>query len=167
MRKRIQRYQSMLQNCKSLPYGRTGEAYEEAADAAEAVYGIWQEIRQLLLQIMTQKSAVTVKREMMERDAQQQDEAYVEKRGYRMKVREAQIQIDQFEEYLNSPEIVEKANRLKKLQEELRKISEESSQLDIELAVLEENVNGSGGNAGEKRRVAERDSAGDKTAELF
>ena len=54
-----------------------------------------------------------------------------------MKVREAQIQIDQFEEYLNSPEIVEKAKRLKKLQEELRKISEESSQLDRELAVLE------------------------------
>lgn len=132
-----QRYQSMLQNCKSLPYGRTEEAYEEAADAAEAVYGIWQEIRQLLLQIMTQKSAVTVKQEIMERDAEQQDEAYVEKRGYRMKVREAQIQIDQFEEYLNSPEIVEKAKRLKKLQEELRKISEESSQLDRELAVLE------------------------------
>ena len=70
-----QKYQSMLQNCKSLPYGRTEESYEEAADAAETVYGIWQEIRQLLLQIMTQKSAADVKQEMIERDTEQQDEA--------------------------------------------------------------------------------------------
>ena len=133
-----QKYQSMLQICKGLPYGRTEEAYEEAADAAETVYGIWQEIRQLLLQIMTQKSAVTVKQEMMERDAEQQDEAYIEKRGWSMKVKEVQIQIGQMEEYLNSPEIVEKANRLKKLWEELRQINEESRQLDRDLAVLEE-----------------------------
>ena len=132
-----QKYQRMLQKCKGLPYGRTEEAYEEAADAAEAVYGIWQEIRQLLLQIMSQKSAGVAKQEMIERDTEQQDEAYVEKRGCSMKVKEVQIQIDQFEEYLNSPEIVEKANRLKKLREELRRISEESNQLNRELAVLE------------------------------
>lgn len=36
------------------------------------------------------------------------DDAFVEHRSYRKKVEECEIRIRQWEEYLNSPEIVEK-----------------------------------------------------------
>ena len=120
-----QKYQAMLQQCKGFPYGRTGEAYEEAGDAAAEYLRIWQEVRTELLQIRTDRGNCLDKEEQMARDEQALDDAFVEKRGYVTKVREFDIQIRQYEEYLSRPEIAEKANRLKQLKRELEEISQE------------------------------------------
>ena len=60
----------------------------------------------------------------------------MDQRNYSTKVKECDIQIRKFEDYLNRPEIVEKANRLKELRRELNQISEESNSLSRDLAVL-------------------------------
>ncbi len=135
-----QKYQNMLQKCKPFPYGRTEEAYSEVLEAAEEYRRIWQEIRQNLLQIAAKKSNAVLKRDVIERDEQQLDDAFVEKRGYSIRVKEFEIQIQQYEEYLSRPDIAEKANRLKELREELRQINEDMFSLREELAVLRERL---------------------------
>lgn len=131
-----QKYQNMLQKCKEFPYGRTEDAYDEVLEAAEEYRHIWQEIRGSLLQIETEKNNAALKREAAERDEQQMDDAFVEKRGYGLKIQEFDIQIRQYEEYLNRPDVAEKANRLKVLREELKQIDAEAISLREDLAVL-------------------------------
>ena len=126
----------MLQKCKAFPYGRTEEAYEEARDAAEEYQSIWQEVRQNLLQIITDKSSCESKQDAIARDEQQMDDAFIEQRNYITKRKEVEIQIRQLEEYLNRPDIAEKANRLKQLWEELRKIKDQINDIGKDLAVL-------------------------------
>ena len=126
----------MLQKCKEFPYGRTEDAYDEVLEAAEEYRHIWQEIRGSLLQIATEKNNAALKREAAERDEQQMDDAFVEKRGYGLKIQEFDIQIRQYEEYLNRPDVAEKANRLKVLREELKQIDAEVISLREDLAVL-------------------------------
>ena len=53
------------------------------------------------------------------------DDAFVEKRFCSTKMKEYDIQISQYEEYLNSPEMKEKALRLKALREKLGNITRE------------------------------------------
>ena len=66
------------------------------------------------------------------------DEAFAEKDKYGTKVKQFDIQIHQYEEYLNRPDIAEKAKRLKELREELKGINEESFSLSQEIAVLKD-----------------------------
>lgn len=129
-------YQSVLQACKPFPYGRTEHAYREAMDALEAYRSICQEISQCLLKLENEKEAGMTQKEAIEEYQVRMDDAFLERDKYSTKVRQSDIQIRQYEEYLNRPDVVEKANRLKKLWEELALITEESGALREELAVL-------------------------------
>lgn len=121
--KKNQQYQEVLKLCRMLPYGRTAEAYEEACDAAEEYGKIWQGVRQELLYIQVEQGNCRDRKEQMERYSDDLDEAFSEKKTYSIRAKECEIQIRQLEEYLNSPELVEKANRLRQLKEELEAIS--------------------------------------------
>lgn len=134
------RYQTMLQQCRTFPYARTREAYEEVSDAIEEYQRIWQEVRGNLLQLGTERSNCRYKEEQIADHEQAMDEAFVEKRTYSTRVKELEIQIQQYEDYLNQPEIVEKANRLKEIREELERINEECSQLSQDLVRLDERI---------------------------
>lgn len=134
------RYQTMLQQCRAFPYARTREAYEEAGDAMEEYQRIWQEVRGTLLQLGTERSNCRYKEEQIADHEQAMDEAFVEKRTCSTRVKECEIQIQQYEDYLNQPEIVEKANRLKEIREELERIKEECDQLSRDLVRLDERL---------------------------
>ena len=136
-----QKYQVMLKKCTPFPYGRTEKAYEEALDAAGEYRRIWQEIRQNVLQMATEQNNAALKRDAMERDEQQLDDAFVEKRGYTTKRKECEIQIRQYEDYLSRPDIAEKANRLKELREELKQIERDTASLREGLAVFADRLN--------------------------
>ena len=56
------RYQTMLKQCRTFPYARTREAYEEVSDAIEEYQRIWQEVRGNLLQLGTERSNCNIKR---------------------------------------------------------------------------------------------------------
>ena len=135
-----QKYQTMLQKCKPFPYGRTEEAYEEVSDAIEEYRRVWQEVRAELLQIRAERVNCLDKEDQIARDEQAMDDAFVEKRNYSTKVKEYEIQIRQYEEYLSRPEIVEKANRLKQLKEELDRMNKECSEIGNTLVRLEERM---------------------------
>lgn len=134
-------YQDVLQKCKPFPYGRTEHAYAEAACAAEEYIRIWQEIRQHLLVIENTRTNCTTQKDVVEQAEEHMDEAFAEKNKYRTKVKQFDIQIRQYEEYLSRPDIAEKAKRLKGLREELGKINDECSSLNREVAVLKDRWN--------------------------
>lgn len=133
-------YQIMLQRCKPFPYARTKEAYEEVSGAIEEYQRIWQEVRGNLLQLGTEHSNCRYKEEQIAFDEQVMDEAFVEKRICSTRVKECEIQIQQYEDYLNRPEVVEKANRLAAIKNELEKMNKECSQLSQELVRLDERL---------------------------
>lgn len=138
--KKNQQYQTMLQKCKPFPYGRTEEAYEEANDALEEYSRIWQEIRQAMLQLQTAQENLRTEKDRKVQSEQLMDDAFAEKRSWSTKEEESKIQIRQFEEYLNRPEIAEKADRLKQLKKELEDIGSESDTLKEELVILGERL---------------------------
>lgn len=133
-------YQKILQKCKPFPYGRTKDAYEEVSEALEEYGHIWQEIRQQLLLMKNEQSKYLGAKDRVEQAEQMMDDAFVEHRSYRKKVEECEIRIRQWEEYLNSPEIVEKAGRLKQLRQELEAIETERGKLKDDLATLKERL---------------------------
>lgn len=123
-------YQEVLKICKMLPYGRTAEAYEEACGAAEEYGRIWQSIRRELLHMQTEQISCLDKKGRIDQYNDDLEEAFTEKRTYSTRAKACEIQIRQLEEYLRSPELLEKANRLKQVKEELEQIDKE---LDLKL----------------------------------
>lgn len=134
------KYQKMLQKCKPFPYGRTQEAYEEVSEALEEYGYIWQEIRQKLLLLKNEQINYRAEKDRVDQTDQMMDDAFGEHRSYRKKVEECEIRIRQWEEYLNSPEIVEKAGRLKQLKQELEEIEMNMEKLKKALTILEERL---------------------------
>ena len=132
-----QQYQEVLKVCKQLPYSRTVEAYEEAINAAEEYGRLWQCIRQELLHIQTEHSSCMDKKEQIERSNENLDAAFAEKKVYSTKAKEYEIQIRQLEEYMNSPERVEKTKRLNQVKDELKQINEKLSNLQSDMAKQE------------------------------
>lgn len=133
-----QQYQAVLQQCKPFPYGRTKAAYDEACGALEEYRLIWQEVREELQQIESARHNCIDKEDQLARGEQDLDDAFAEKRSYGTRVKEYEIQIRQYEEYLNRPDIVEKANWLKQIKAELADISEECDKLRETLVRLDE-----------------------------
>ena len=140
LQKKNEQYQEMLKLCKPFPYGRTASEYEEVMEAIDDYRKIWQEIGRILVQISAERSNVRAKEDQIARDEQAMDDAFAEKRDCSTKVKACEIQIRQYEDYLNRPEIVEKAKRLKQLRDELNDMTSEYNELGKELAVLEEQL---------------------------
>lgn len=138
--KKNRQYQTMIQKCKPFPYGRTEDAYEEASDALEEYKRVWQETRQALLRFRTAQDNLVAERDRAIQSEQLMDDAFSEKRSWSTKEKESEIQIRQFEEYLNRPEIAKKAERLKLLKKELEEIGTECEALKEDLAVLRERL---------------------------
>ncbi len=139
------RYQVMLQACRPFPYARTMEAYEEAGEAIEEYRRIWQEVREKLLQLGSERSHCGYEEDQLASDERAMDDAFAEKRVCSIRIKECEIRIQQYEDYLNRPEIVEKAKRLKEIKDVLDRLNEEYDRLkekllrlDIELKSLQE-----------------------------
>jgi len=88
--------------------------------------------RELLFRLETEKGKVLTVQEFLEQTEQIMDDAFVEKRSCRTKLKEYDIQISQYEEYLNRPEIREKAQRLKELRKEIDNINARVDELKEE-----------------------------------
>lgn len=127
-KKQIQ-YQQMLQKCKLFPYGRTEKEYQEVLSTLEEYGYLWQGCRDLILHLETTRSNLMTGQEYLEQDERILDDAFVEKRSFSTKIKECDIQISQYEAYFNSPEMKEKAQRLKELQEKIRNIVDEKEKL--------------------------------------
>lgn len=135
-----EQYQIMLKQCRMFPYARTGEAYEEAEESAEEYKRIWQDVRGNLVQLGTERGNRRHSEEQIAMAEQAMDDAFVEKRGYGTRVQACDLQIQQLEEYLNRPENIEKAKRLKEINEELERLNGAWRQVKDELVRLEERI---------------------------
>lgn len=133
-------YQQMLRQCRPFPYGRTDEEYEEAADALEEYGRIWQNCRELLAQIDRNRESIADQEDRIGREEENLDHASTEKQRCTVEKGGCEVQIRQYEEYLNRPEIRERAIRLEQLNRELDGIREDCEQLRIETAKLSDRV---------------------------
>lgn len=125
-------YQMMLKQSKPFPYARTEEAYEAVSGAVDDYQRIWQEVRGKLLQLGTERSNCRNREEQIALAEQAMDDAFVEKRTCSTRVKECEIQIKQYEDYLNRPE---KEQLLQAISEEafLRNYFEEELSLKLVL----------------------------------
>lgn len=130
-KKQVQ-YQTMLQKCKAFPYGRTEKEYEDVRNALEEYQEIWRECREILLKLETERSNLLIGREYLEQDQQNMDDAFADMRSCRTRIKECDIQISQYEEYLSRPEIAEKAMRLEQLQSQLKDMDKQEETLKEE-----------------------------------
>jgi len=130
--KKQSQYQRMLLKCKSLPYGRTEKEYDEVLSTLEEYRQIWQNCKELLLKLETERDKYITGQDYLEQDEQIMDEAFADKRSCNAKIKEYDIQISQYEEYLSSPEIAEKAQRLKQLRSELENIKKQKENIKEE-----------------------------------
>lgn len=135
-----EKYQAMLRLCKNFPYARTAEAYGEIGDVIEEYKRIWQDVREDLVRIRTERSNCEQNKEQKALIEQAMDEAYVEKRGCETRVKEFDIQIRQYEDYLNRPENVQKAKRLKEIRVELEQLNKKYEEVKDKLIRLDERI---------------------------
>lgn len=135
-----QAYQVMLQSCKPFPYGRTEQEYDEVLTCIEEYRSLWQESREILFRLVSERSRRSALQERIEQEEQAMDDALVEKRRYSTSIKEYDIQIRQYEEYLNRPENIEKARRLRELREELAEIEKAIATLREILIRLDEKL---------------------------
>lgn len=133
-------YQEVLKLCKMLPYERTTEAYEEVGGAAEEYGRIWQSIRRELLHMQTEQISCLDKKGRIDQYNDDLEEAFTEKRAYSTRAKACEIRIHQLEEYLRSPELLEKANRLKQVKDELEQIDKKLEDLKLLGATLKERL---------------------------
>lgn len=110
------------------------------AGAAEEYGKIWQSARQELLYIQTEQISRLDRKERIEQCQEDLEEAFTEKRTYSIRAKACEIQIRQLEEYLRSPELLEKANRLKQVKQELEQIDKELENLKLLGATLKERL---------------------------
>ncbi len=113
-------YQSMLRLCRQLPYGRTEAEYGEALDCLNDYGRAWRSCRELKKEIGWAVENILQQKERIDQDSQSLDDALREKGRYGAMAEECAARIAQCEEYLNRPEIREKARRLGELGEELK-----------------------------------------------
>ena len=135
--KKNQKYQMVLKQCAAFPYSRTQEAYEEAAECVVTYRDICQEAKQTIIQIHNAREQYRDREERIVLAEQNIDEAFVQKRKQAARVDQYTVQIQQIEEYMNSPEIIQKAARLKTIREKLNSIETEREKLGQRLAVLQ------------------------------
>lgn len=124
------KYQRMLQECRMFPYGRTEAEYGKVLETLEEYQHIWQGCKEILLKIETIRGNLRNGQEYLEQDMQLLDDTFVDQRNLNVKLKECDILIRQYEEYLNRPEIVTKAKRLDYLREEIKKIQKTQKNLD-------------------------------------
>lgn len=134
--KKNQCYQRMLQNCKALPYGRTLKEYEEAENAAEDYKNCWQEVCRILQQLQNTLNQILNERDKIEREDENSETAAVSRRSCRQKIAEMDVLIQQYEEYLNSPEMQEKARELKAVKIAITELEKEKGDLHDRLLLI-------------------------------
>lgn len=135
-------YQQMLQSCKALPYGRTLKEYEEAENAAEDYKNTWQNVCGILQQLQNSINQILNERDKIEREEENRDTAAVSRRSCRLTIAQADALIRQYEEYLNSPEMKEKARELEAVKKAIADLEKEKNGLHDRLLLVEQELSG-------------------------
>ena len=139
-RRKDDTYQRMLQQCRPLPYGRTEAEYEEAETALAEYESVWQKCRGLLLQISGIREKTALQEDRIDREKESLDQALSERQRCSVEKGACEVQIRQCEEYLNRPEIRERAQRLEQVNAELSAIQKECNDLKVDTGILEGNL---------------------------
>lgn len=120
--KKQDRYQHMLKKCKAFPYGRTEDEYTEIIKDIDSYKKKWVKCWEILFRLNSDKANLSSEQEYKEKEQQYLDDAFVEERECNTKIKAYDTLIEQYENYLNRPDIAEKAGRIQILREEIGKL---------------------------------------------
>ena len=148
-------YQKMLQCCRALPYGRTRKDYEAAEETMRDYEDCWHVIQNDLQQMQNITNQIMSDKDRIEREEELSDQAYEAKRECVKRIKEADIQIEQYKAYLNSEENKEKKRQLEEIKETLRKLGEEDRTLGERLAVVQSKIDDITKKEGEERQLVQ------------
>lgn len=135
-------YQEMLAVCKQFPYGRTVAEYQEAVDAVMEYQQFWQSVRDFMTQLVQSEANIQKLQEQIEHEEENVDNEDLNQKKAARRIAELELKMKQYEEYLNQPEIQEKARKRKELKEAQEKTEMELREIEKRLAVIEDNIEG-------------------------
>lgn len=134
--------QQVLKLCRPLPYYRTLDAYKEAGDSVKSYQETLEELEHAISDWEIQKSNACHTAELIEKEEETIDRVFDYLRQAERRIKEAAVQIQRLEEYLNNPQIKEMRERLEQIKEELAERRNQFHENDKNLAVLAEKVKG-------------------------
>lgn len=132
--------QQVMKICKGLPYFRTLEAYGEAYDSIRNYKGRMSDLKDMMSDWETKKLQAAHKEELRQKEEIRSDEAYDCLKDAERRMREADVQIQSFEEYLNNPEMKKIRERLEYIRNELNRKDDLLHKNEKQLAVLSQDI---------------------------
>lgn len=134
-------YQTVLNLCKALPYGRRAADYQEAKEQTDAYQEIWDKVRDGLQRLEALQSKKGTCQERIELTEDAIDTADQQLRREKNQIEELKLAVQKAEEYLNQPENRKKADRLCQLKEKQKKALTKIQVSGERIAVLNSEIN--------------------------
>lgn len=130
--------QTVIRECRKLPYYRTLEAYEEARAALEMYREQLGQLERTAAQWDNAKAQKAHTGELISKSEEAIDTGYGYLNRFIRILKETEVEIQRLEEYLNDPEIKAITERLGQIREELKEKQQKYHENDKQLAVLEQ-----------------------------
>jgi len=117
--------QEVLNTCQGLPYQRTLKAYREADQAAAGYLAGMNRVRQVLAQWQHLKDMDVMTRDRIEQLEEQVDECHGRLQRICLSRQKKSVDLEIQEQFVNSPENLERKERLTQIQEQLKELKQE------------------------------------------
>ena len=140
LQKKNQVLQKILAVCRILPYSRNIAVFSEAMSALEDYRAAWDSCGELIQQIEGLSFKENAEQERIERETEIIDDIYERRRDTSTEVKALNSQIRELNEFLNRPEIRQKAQRIISLKNEQENLREKIKNFEIELRVLDDKL---------------------------
>lgn len=132
--------QQVITKCRELPYERNIENYEEILEALCEYKSQLESFQIAVMRFAAEQSNESMQRQLIEKEEDAIDAEDIHKKRAERELQEQKLQIEKLEEFLNAPENMEKAERLRVILEELHAKDDEERQLGNQQAVWKDTV---------------------------
>jgi len=133
--------QQVIINCRNLPYERTHDAYTEARDSLESYKSDLIKLERTVNYLVTAKSNVQNVTDSIDEKEEAIDLADLQLKKIKLSIRSCAAEEAKLEEFLNSDENRNRAEKLKRVKDRLNKIGETIKENEKLAARLEEKIN--------------------------
>lgn len=132
--------QNVIVSCKVLPFERTEDSYQAAVDSIEDYRGQLTELESEIGYLRTAESNVRNIQDLVEKEEDMIEDANLQLRKIYQALKVCKAEIVRLEEFLNSPDNRERAEKVEKIKEELKEHGEKIISNERMIAVLDSKI---------------------------
>lgn len=132
--------QNVITSCKGLSFNRTVEDFQEASDFVHDYKDEITAIESEIGYLKTDESKYTFTQELIEKEDNAIDDVDLQIRKVNQEIKVCKAEIEKIEEFLNSPENKERAEKLKRVTAELEENKQKIIENERNIAVLKSNI---------------------------